>query len=313
MTFGGFPRLTRRRFLALSAGALCVPQAHSQEASSVTQWRGTALGASASVQLVGVDPTQATKILIGVQRELRRLEEVFSLYRPSSQLSRLNRDGVLTAPAPELYDLLRLCDRLHLDTDGVFDPTVQPLFALYAQAAAQGQRPTAQQIAAARARVGWTHLRLDPDRITMAHPEGQLTLNGIAQGYISDRIADWLRAQGLRDVLVNAGEIVARGRDAQARAWRCRIIDAAGLPRHEIQLSDRALATSAPGALTLAGAPHVFHPGDGPSPAPARVTSISAPTAALADGLSTALCLLPEDRHDAVIAAFPGARIEFSA
>ena len=70
-----------------------------------------------------------------------------------------------------------------------------------------------------------------------------------------------------------------------------------------------ALAVSAPGALRIGGRGHILHPATG-LPAPARWTgvSITAPTAALADALSTAACLMPDRAAiDALVAGFDGA------
>ncbi|ABV94901.1 ApbE family lipoprotein [Dinoroseobacter shibae DFL 12 = DSM 16493] len=312
MKNGVISGLTRRRFLALSAGALCGASSVAAASRPVTRWQGTALGADASAQLVGLDPASASDILVGLQRELRRLETLFSLYRPESQVSRLNREGRLDAPAPELLEVLAQCDALHRGTGGAFDPTTQPLFATFAQAAAAGRTPSGDEVARARAAVGWHHLRIGTDSVAFARPGGQLTLNGIAQGYISDRIAAWLRDRGLTDILLEAGEIVALGHGPDATPWRCRIADAAGTSRRELRLRDRAIATSAPDAMTLAGARHIFDPASGRSADRGRMTSVSAPAAMLADGLSTALCVLPPESHATVIARFPGARVEFA-
>ena len=43
---------------------------------------------------------------------------------------------------------------------------------------------------------------------------------------------------------------------------------------------------------------------------PDHVVSVSAPSAAVADGISTALCALPKSQIDAVIGSFPEARVE---
>ena len=75
--------------------------------------------------------------------ELRRLEAIFTLYRAESELSRLNRDGYLLAPSPEMLAALDLAGRVHVATGGRFDPTVQPLWRAYAAG-------DAQAIAAAR-------------------------------------------------------------------------------------------------------------------------------------------------------------------
>ncbi|UWR09394.1 MULTISPECIES: FAD:protein FMN transferase [Ruegeria] len=294
-------RLSRRRFLTISAACAALPTV--VRAAPVARWRGTALGAPASLQLVGLSDAQAAPIISALEAELDRLENIFSLYRPDSQLSRLNRDGTLPAPAPELLQVLAQSAALHDATGGAFDPTVQPLW----MALATGV-PDAE-VAQARALVGWQGVSVSAEAIRLPHPgRSALTLNGIAQGAVTDRIAALLRAQGLTDVLVDMGEIAAIGTRADGSDWRVGLAGPEGVTRR-IELRDRAVATSAPDATQLAGRHgHILGPQG--QPVRHRAVSVSAHDAALADGLSTALCLLPADRIAPVLQRFPEARLE---
>jgi hypothetical protein len=104
---------------------------------------------------------------------------------------------------------------LHAATGGRFDPTIQPLWALYAEHFAGARRrdlPPAGARAAALARTGWQRVRFDGARIRL-EPGMALSLNGIAQGYIADRLADLLRGMGLdlpgtaRVVIIGGGVV----------------------------------------------------------------------------------------------------------
>ena len=71
----------------------------------------------------------------------------------------------------------------------------------------------------------------------------------------------------------------------------------------------RALATSAPSATVLAGTQgHIFRPSGAASLQ--SLASVSAPKAAVADALSTALCLMEQDAGREMVSQFDGARIE---
>ena len=118
--------LTRRRFLSISAAALAIPGAAS--AGKSARWQGVALGAPASMILAGVTPRAARPVFAALEAELQRLERIFSLYHPDSALVRLNAQGRLDAPPPEMLDLLSLAGAIHEATGGAFDPTVQPLW-----------------------------------------------------------------------------------------------------------------------------------------------------------------------------------------
>ena len=105
-----------------------------------TRWQGIALGAPARIDLLGVGPEQARAAIAAALDELARLEAVFSLFDPTSALSRLEREGRLDDPPPELVEVLGLACRLAALSDGAFDPTIQPLWLAAARDATRQER-----------------------------------------------------------------------------------------------------------------------------------------------------------------------------
>ena len=99
--------------------------------------------------------------------ELHRIEDVISLYRPGSEISRLNRYGMLERPDPDFVSLLHYARRLSARTGGAFDVTVQPLWELYAGAYAGGRLPRSEEIDVARARVGLGKLDIGARRVRL--------------------------------------------------------------------------------------------------------------------------------------------------
>ena len=292
--------LTRRRFLTISAACAAMPAA----ASSSAQWRGIALGAPASLRLEGLTGVQAAPIFAAVEAELNRLEDIFCLYRPHSQISQLNRTGHLNAPAPELLEVLSLCSALHEASGGAFDPTIQPLWLALASGA---ENPSVER---AHATIGWNNVHVGSDEIRLPYPRhSAITLNGIAQGAITDRIAALLRSFDLRDVLVDMGEVAALGQRYTSEPWRVGLAAPDGTVAKRIRLQDRAVATSAPGGTMLQGKHgHILNPKG--HKVTRHAVSVSAPQAVVADGLSTALCLTPDSGANALASRFPGAKIE---
>ncbi|MBP6678360.1 MAG: FAD:protein FMN transferase [Paracoccus sp.] len=297
--------MKRRRFLTITAGLLAA-SASGISAAPMQEWRGIALGASARIALAHPD---APRLIEAARAEIARLERVFSLYRTDSELMRLNAAGRLDAPSLDLVTCLALCDRMHGATLGAFDPTVQPLWDMYAQAATENRPAGDDEIAAALARTGWDGVAIDSARIGL-RPGMALTLNGIAQGFIADRVADLLRGRGVENVLIDTGEIAAIGHDPQGGAWPVTIRDG-----KELRLQDRALATSAPLGTVLDAAGTIGHILDPVSGRPAgsqwRQITVSARQAAVADALSTAACLMPDRAAiDAACKAAGDARLE---
>lgn len=288
-----------RRSILIMAGASALalsPLAALAGRRKLWRWQGVALGAEAMMLLDIDDGQRAARLTERAMREIDRLESIFSLYRPDSALSRLNRDGGLDAPPPELLTVLALSGRLWRESDGAFDPSVQPLWRHHAEGGA------AEDLPDVLARIGFDGMRLSPRRLSFARPGMALTLNGIAQGYITDRIADLLRAEGLDHSLIELGETRALGLRPDGAPWRVRIEGT----DNSLPLEDLALAVSqGGGALLPTGGNHILDPKSGGSANPSLTVAVTAPRAMLADGLSTALCLLPESKRAALLAAFP--------
>ena len=301
--------LTRRRFLTLTACAAMARPAGAGPAPK--EWRGIALGADVVLRVEGGDPRAARAFFAESARVLRGVEDRFSLYR-GSDLTRLNALGRLAHPSDEFTALLTLAGQVHAATGGAFDPTVQPLWALWAEAAANGRRPDAGAIEAVLRRTGWDKVRLDAAAITLA-PGTALTLNGIGQGYVADRVAALLEAEGLSNILIDTGELRALGGRPDGGNWPVRLETG-----ERLSLRQRALATSAPLGTTFDQAGrdgHILDPATGmPTASAWRSVSISAPSAAIADALATAACLMSEpEAIRAMLGHFEGARLEASA
>lgn len=315
-------RTDRRRFLtiaAAAAGAALLPSLPARAgAAAVRQWQGTALGADASLTLCGLDRPAADRLIDTCLAEVARLERVFSLHRADSALVRLNREGRLDAPPADLVRLMQEAVSYGHLTDGAFDITVQPLWELYAnhfgKAGADPAGPPAATVAALRRLVDFRAVEVEPARIAFAQPGMAATLNGIAQGYITDRVSDLLIAAGMRDVLVDMGEIRALGRHPDGRPWRASIRQGNGGDGPAVDLTG-ALATSATDGTCFDPAGHFGHvldPARGsPVPGPRQI-SVRATTATRADALSTAFLLMPAGRVKAVADGLPDVSLVLS-
>ncbi len=269
-------RLTRRRFLLAATAAALLPSARPVR----WEWRGSALGGEARI-VIEAPHDQAQAAIATVRDEIERLERVFSLHRPDSELSRLNAEGALVAPSAELRDGLSAALRWRHLTAGAFDPAVQPLWTRWAGGGGDLDR--------ALERVRKARIDLTPERVHLSEGTA-LTLNGIAQGTITDRVARLLGRLGFAPPLIDTGEM--RLADGLRRTI---VLPDAGL---RLVLAGVALATSAPGALVFDPAGrhhHLFDPRNGTSPRWWRSVTVIAPTAEMADALSTAFAVLPPD------------------
>jgi thiamine biosynthesis lipoprotein len=309
--------LSRRRMLTIlaGAGAALLPGAAWAGGPRRFEWQGTALGADARIILYHRDPAAAAAAVKAAIAEVERLEVEFSLYRADSQLCRLNRSGTIEAPSHDMRRLLALCRRFGDLSGGAFDVTVQPLWRLYADHFAAHPKsaagPDADAVARARALVDYRRIQLTPARVSLA-PGMAVTLNGIAQGYITDRVTDLLRRRGWSNVLVNLGETRALAGRADGNPWSVALagaLDGNGKPM-AIPLVNRAAATSAGDGTRFEATGrhhHIFDPARGESSRYHGQVSVVADDATTADALSTALYVMAPGDALGLLRRFAGA------
>lgn len=296
----------RRRFIGIVAAAsglgmlpvtLRQAAASSKHAPEFASWRGVALGADAQLRIYHNDLATAQKLIDQSIAEVHRLEKIFSLYQEDSALSVLNRQGFLKYPSADLLRLLGESQHFSQLTGGAFDPTVQPLWKLYAEhfstPRAHPNGPDRAAVTRALTLVDYTALELDPAQIRYLRPDMALTLNGIAQGYITDQVAQLLRNAGLDRALVDMGEIQGLNKQGSGLPWRVGVADP---DRPEqfykmLEISNQALATSGGYGMRMDEAgrfTHIIDPKTGLSQPRYRSVSVMAKNATTADALSTA-------------------------
>ena len=238
--------------------------------------------------------------------ELDLIESIMSIYRQESQLAQLNRLGTLPAPHRYLTQLLQQALAMSKRTNGAFDVTVQPLWKSYKEATNRGQHLNAESIEAVRKTVGYRNVEFVSNRVQLAGGS-QITLNGIAQGFATDRVKRVLRERGIQHALVDVGELAGLGAKDDGKPWVVGIQH----PRQRDSfasttcLGDRCLATSGDYATPFSedfSSHHVFDPRTGVSPAELASVSVLAPTATEADALATAFLVMGRKDSAAMLA-----------
>jgi len=156
---------------------------------------------------------EALRAMAEAERDVRRLERVFSRFDPDSELSELNRRGALRV-GPELLEVVDLSLAARDRTNGRFDPTVHDALVAagydrtFVEVAAGGRGGNPRASATLRC-AGSVRVDRETRRIELG-PGVHLDLGGIAKGYAVDRAARILGEAG--PCLVDAGgDIAARG------------------------------------------------------------------------------------------------------
>jgi thiamine biosynthesis lipoprotein len=275
----------------------------------------TAMGGVAiRLRAWGASPGTLGRAIPRCQQVIEALEQRLSTFRESSFLSALNRaQGRALVADADSYDLVALAVRWARETRGAFDPTVGPLVDLWRAAAREGKWPSPEQVAATRARLGFTRVKLGPkSRTVTLEPTARLDLGAIAQGFMADRLVALLRSEGIERARIDVGGEL-RVYDDRTRAEPFRV----GI-RHplrsgliaEIELGSGAVATSGcyerfaqVGERRIC---HVIDPRSGFPAERALSATALAPDGADADALATALLVLGPAEGLQLAEALPG-------
>ena len=219
----------------------------------------------------------------------------------------------------EFADVTRYALQLSRDTDGAFDPTLGPLIDLwgFGPAAPRVAPPSDEEIATARARTGHRRLSVPgAQQIMKRHPEMELNLSAIAKGFAVDDLLNGLVEEGYTNVYVEiGGDVRVAGLNAEGVPWRIGIespeVARGRTPMRVLHLTNNAVATSGDYRNFFVGPDgnrysHILDPRTG-SPVTNRIASaaVIADTCMEADGIATALLVMPPDEGIAWVNARP--------
>jgi thiamine biosynthesis lipoprotein len=249
------------------------------------------------------------------------LEQQMTVYRDDSEVSRINASAHLgpVEVEPNLFRLLEQAMEIGQATGGAYDVTAGALSLAWGFVRGPRRVPSAATLAEARDRAGQQHLRLDPERSTVAfdRPGIVINLGSIGKGYAIDRAVDVIRdhwwptsalVHGGRSSVYALGSPPGRFGDRwQVALWNPFDPE---VPLGVVHLRNRGMGTSGTSFQRFeAGGVvygHILDPRTGvPAVGPASVT-VLAGTAAEADALSTALYLLGTEAAAAYVAEHPG-------
>jgi thiamine biosynthesis lipoprotein len=267
-----------------------------------------------------------TDVAVAALDLVAALEDQLTVYRETSEVAELNRRAAEEAvPVEEgLFQLLRRAAALSAATGGALEITAGQLSKVWGFYRRQGRMPSAEEVAKALATVGSRHLAFDESQrsLRFLQPGLELNLGAIGKGYALDRAAARLVEGGVYDFLIHGGNssVLARGnRNAECRMQNAELAERASesdVPitvtpgwtvalRHplkpdvrlaEFVLTDQALGTSGSGTQFFhyqgKRYGHILDPRSGWPADQVLSATVIAPTAELADALSTAFYVL---------------------
>lgn len=288
--------------IAVALAAALTGCLHSER---IEEFGGPTMGSTYSIKYVrndGVAPQ--TELKAATEAILAEIDQQMSTYRDDSLIEQFNQAPAGTCQTmPEgVLELVRAGDRLHEESQGAFDLTLEPLLDLWGFGPrGKGEAvPSEEKLAEVRQRVGQQHLRIDGEQLCK-DADVQVDFNSIAAGYAVDRIVARLGELGVTSYLVEAtGELKAAGLKPDGSHWRIGL----EAPRDDERVAQRVLQLDGYGISTSGDYRNYFeengerysHTLDALTGRPVRhklaAVTVADQSTLRADGLSTLLMVL---------------------
>jgi thiamine biosynthesis lipoprotein len=231
------------------------------------------------------------------------LDNALSIYQPYSEINRLNAASGRFAASLHLRRVLQKAETVSKQTGGAFDVTLLPLVQAWGFGARpHNQTPDSATVLQLKQCTGWRGMQVKGRYVHKKIPCMQADVNGIAQGYTVDVLADFLSAQGLKHYLVEVGgELRVQGRRQPSGEPFVIGIESPEAADHMGAPLQQQLSLSS-GALTTSGSyrryylsgnkaiPHLLDPSTGfPLQHNLVAVTVWAPDAITADAMDNAL------------------------
>ncbi len=187
----------------------CIIALASCQSSQYVRITGYAQGGTYSIKCripSGAQSTWPSQAKDSIDQILTDIDNAVSGYNINSLLTRQNAGENIPDDGSRMYSILQeltdYCDSLYMETDGALDTRAAALFDVWGFGFKQGQMPSEDEIAEARAN------------------RSRMNFNAVAQGYSADMVAAWLKGQGVTDMLVDiGGEIACCGFNPSGKGW----------------------------------------------------------------------------------------------
>ena len=246
-------------------------------------------------------------------RELSRIEDIMSAYKPDSELCSLNKTGEQEVSKELLY-VINKARYISELSNGTFDITCKPLIDLWHNARKTNKVPDAQNILDALSTVGYRDISIKNNNVKFNKVGMKIDLGALAKGYAVDMAMELIENYAIKGALIDAGgDIRAIGKREDGKLWNIGIKH----PREKdkiiglIDLKNSAVATSGDYErfFMLNGKrySHIIDPRTG-YPVDNQIVSVSvlSKDCLTCDSLATAVTVLGEKRGIELIEKLKG-------
>ncbi len=231
-------------------------------------------------------------------------DDIFNLQNPDSEIVKLNKNKKLKNPSPYLIEVIKKSQILSEQTNGKFDITVQPLWSHYYNhfiLNGNSNFPDDKILKKIINSIHWKNVVIENNAIILKN-NASITLNGIAQGWITDKVVEIINKNNIKNTLVDFGETFASGSYENKRPWNIEIKSSEGI-NTVIKLTNKAVATSSASGTMFEPSKkynHIFNPKTGLSTSNFDTVSIVSNKAWLSDCIATSALLINRNKLKAL-------------
>ena len=272
------------------------------------------LDTSCDISIYDITGGEGEEILDGAFKEIRQYEKILSRTVSGSDVDKINKaSGKPVKVSEDTYDVLELGLEIGRLSGGRFDITVGRLTELWDFKSDDPKLPQQKEIDKALETVGYENVKLtEGDTVTLADPDAEIDLGGIAKGYIADRVTEYLEQQGVERAIINlGGNVCVIGSKADDTPWNIGI-ERPYSDRTEligsVKVSDATVVTSGIYERMFKKNGRTYHHVLDPETGYPAETDLEAVTitakkgySAYCDGLSTTCLMLGRDKATALI------------
>ncbi|MBN8576815.1 MAG: FAD:protein FMN transferase [Cytophagales bacterium] len=188
---------------------------------------------------------------VSVDSLLVLVNQSINNYNPESEVSQFNKQNGFRFRLPYLLPPIKVAQKVFSQSQGAFDPTVLPLVNLWGFGQKKVTRPDSSKVDSIKAIIGFEKIQFNADSVWKLDARAQLDFGGIGQGYGADAITAFLKAKGIKNMLVElGGEGMACGINlTSGKPWELGILDPNSTRDHQffkayVSLSNQSFTTS---------------------------------------------------------------------
>jgi len=256
------------------------------------------MGTIAEIKIIDENEENSSVAIKSAFEEIKRIEELFSTYRPESSVSEINHSGKNKIKLnDEILHFIKICDSLWRVTKGTFDPALGRLTTAWGFNGEMPAVPSKKKLKYALLNSGWQNIEISNISI-IKKKNILLDFGSVAKGYAVDRAVGIIKSYGIKEALVNiGGEVKGIGRSWQVGIKHPRVTN---LLISKVILNNLGIATSGDyekyffenGKRYC----HIFNPVEGYPASVCSSVSVVNKSVMIADALATACFVLgPEE------------------